>query len=160
VPGTAVAVTAAIVAGLQIPAAQASPDLPARTPAQLLAEVNSDASLPPLTGTVVETTSLGLPQLPQVGNPTSLSSLITGSHTIKVYYQDAKHFRLAIPQPESETDIVRNGTTAWLWESTQNSVTKFILPTGKAKQKAEPPALSPTTAALTPQQAAARVRFL
>jgi len=157
VPGTAVAVTAAIVAGLQIPAAQASPDLPARTPAQLLAEVNSDASLPPLTGTVVETTSLGLPQLPQVGNPTSLSSLITGSHTIKVYYQDAKHFRLAIPQPESETDIVRNGTTAWLWESTQNSVTKFILPTGKAKQKAEPPALSPTTAALTPQQAADEV---
>jgi outer membrane lipoprotein-sorting protein len=158
VPGTAVAVTAAVVAGLQIPAAQAAPALPARTPAQLLAEVSSDASLPPLTGTVVETTSLGLPQLPQVGNPTSLSSLITGSHTIKVYYQDAKHFRLAIPQPESETDIVRNGGTAWLWESTQNSVTKFILPAGEAKQhEAAPPAVSPATAALTPQQAANEV---
>ena len=64
--------------------------LPVRTPGQLLAEINQDAKLPPLTGTVVETTSLGLPQLPQAGNPTSLSSLLTGSHTIKVYYQDAQ----------------------------------------------------------------------
>ena len=55
---------------------------------------------------MVETTSLGLPQLPQTGNPTSLSSLLTGSHTIKVYYQDAQHFRLSIPQPESETDVI------------------------------------------------------
>ena len=73
VPGTAVAVTAAVVAALQIPAAQASPDLPARTPAQLLASLSSDAKVPPLTGTVVETASLGLPQLPQTGSQTSLT---------------------------------------------------------------------------------------
>ena len=136
VPATAVVVTAAVVAGLQIPGAQAAPNLPARTPAQLLAEVSSDAALPPLTGTMVEATSLGLPQLPQAGNPTSLSSLITGSHTIKIYYQDARHFRLAIPQPESEIDVIRNGSTAWLWNSTENSVTKFELPAGPGKAKA------------------------
>ena len=67
VPAAGVAVTAAVIAGLQIPSAQASPTLPTRTPAQLLAEVSTDASLPPLTGTMVESTSLGLPQLPQVG---------------------------------------------------------------------------------------------
>jgi hypothetical protein len=128
VPATAVAVTAVVVAGLQIPAAQATPNLPARTPAQLLAEVSSDAALPPLTGTMVEATSLGLPQLPQAGNPTSLSSLITGSHTIKIYYQDARHLRLAIPQPESEIDVIRNGSTAWLWNSTQNSVSQLQTP--------------------------------
>ncbi len=89
VPAAGVAVTAAVVAGLQIPSAQASPTLPARTPAQLLAEVSTDASLPPLTGTMVESTSLGLPQLPQIGGATSLSSLLTGSHTLKIYYQDA-----------------------------------------------------------------------
>src|ERR1700683_1002880 len=100
VPAPAVVVTAAVIVGLQIPGAQAAPNLPARTPAQLLAEVSGDAALPPLTGTMVEATSLGLPQLPQVGNPPSLSSLITGSHTVKIYYQDASHFRLAIPQPE------------------------------------------------------------
>jgi outer membrane lipoprotein-sorting protein len=151
-PATAVAVTAVIVAGLQIPAAQATPNLPARTPAQLLAELSSDAALPPLTGTMVEATSLGLPQLPQAGSPTSLSSLITGSHTIKIYYQDARHFRLAIPQPESEIDVIRNGSAAWLWNSTENSVTKFELPTGSGK--AEQVKSKLPTPPLTPQQAA------
>jgi outer membrane lipoprotein-sorting protein len=152
VPATAVVVTAAVIVGLQIPGAQAALNLPARTPAQLLAEVSSDAALPPLTGTMVEATSLGLPQLPQAGNPTSLSSLITGSHTIKIYYQDARHFRLAIPQPESETDVIRNGSAGWLWNSTQNSVTKFELPTGEDKAKQAESKLP--TAPLTPQQAA------
>jgi outer membrane lipoprotein-sorting protein len=149
VPTTAVVVTAAVIVGLQIPGAQAAPNLPARTPAQLLAEVSSDAALPPLTGTMVEATSLGLPQLPQAGSPTSLSSLITGSHTIKIYYQDAKHFRLAIPQPESEIDVIRNGSTGWLWNSTENSVTKLELPAGKGKAAPKLP-----TPPLTPQQAA------
>ena len=40
VPVIAVAVTGGVIAGMQIPAAQASPVLPARTPAQLLAEIN------------------------------------------------------------------------------------------------------------------------
>jgi outer membrane lipoprotein-sorting protein len=155
VPATAVAVTAVVVAGLQIPAAQATPNLPARTPAQLLAELSSDAALPPLTGTMVEGTSLGLPQLPQAGSPTSLSSLITGSHTIKIYYDSAMRFRLAIPQPESEIDLIKNGSTAWLWNSTQNSVLKFELPTGDGHGADLKTQLQ--TPPLTPQQAASAV---
>jgi outer membrane lipoprotein-sorting protein len=156
VPAAGVAVTAAVIAGLQIPSAQASPNLPARTPAQLLAEVSTDASLPPLTGTMVETTNLGLPQLPQVGNATSLSSMLTGSHTMKIYYQDAKQFRVSIPQPESEIDLIRNGSTAWLWNSTENSVTKFELPAdGKGKVAHLKTGLPSTP--LTPQQAANEV---
>jgi len=153
VPGTAVAVTAAAVAALQIPAAQASPNLPGRTPAQLLASISSDAKVPPMTGTVVETASLGLPQLPQTGNPTSPASLLTGSHTMKVYYQDASHFRLAVPQPESETDVIADGSKLWLWESNADSVTEFIPSADKAKHSA--PALPKTP--LTPQQAADQV---
>lgn len=153
VPGTAVAVTAVTVAALQIPAAQASPNLPSRTPAQLLASISSDAKVPPMTGTVVETASLGLPQLPQTGNPTSPASLLTGSHTMKVYYQDASHFRLAVPQPESETDVIADGSRLWLWESNSNSVTEFIPSADKAKHSA--PALPKTP--LTPQQAADQV---
>src|SRR3984957_9732589 len=155
VPATAVVVTAAVVGGRQIQGAQAAPNLPARTPAQLLAEVSSDAALPPLTGTMVEATSLGLPQLPQAGNPTSLSSLITGSHTLKIYYQDASHFRLAIPQPESEIDVIRNGPTGWLWNSAENSVTKFELPVGRGTSKHLAAKLP--TPPLTPQQAASAV---
>jgi len=153
VPAAGVAVTAAVIAGLQIPSAQASPTLPARSPAQLLAEVGTDASLPPLTGTMVETTNLGLPQLPQVGNATSLSSMLTGSHTMKIYYQDARQFRVSIPQPESEIDVIRNGATAWLWNSTENSVTKFALPANGKDKAAHPKSDLPSTP-LTPQQAA------
>jgi outer membrane lipoprotein-sorting protein len=156
VPGTAIAVTAGVVAALAIPAAEASPVLPARTPAQLLAEISTDAALPPLTGTVVETTSLGLPQLPGISDPTSLASLLTGSHTVNVYYQDAKHFRMAVPSPAAETDIIRNGGTMWLWDSRSDSVTKFNLPapTGKTGEKQ---AKLPDTPVLTPQQAANEV---
>jgi len=156
VPAGAVAVTAAVIAGLQIPSAEAAPTLPARTPAQLLAEVSTDASLPPLTGTMVESTSLGLPQLPQVGGATSLSSMLTGSHTIKIYYASDKKFRLSIPEPESEIDLIRNGTTAWLWNSTENSVTKFNLPAHDNGKAARLKADLPNTP-LTPQQAANEV---
>ena len=155
VPGTAVAVTAVVVAALQIPAAEASPSLPNRTPAQLLASISSDAKVPPMTGTVVETASLGLPQLPQTGTATSLSSLLTGSHTMKVYYQDAKHYRLAIPQPESETDVIADGSKLWLWESSSDSVTEFVPPADKGKVKHSEPKLPQPP--LTPQQAASQV---
>ncbi|HET6185409.1 MAG TPA: DUF2092 domain-containing protein [Trebonia sp.] len=150
-PVIAVAVTGGVIAGTQIPSAQASPVLPVRSPGQLLAEINQDQKLPPLTGTVVETTSLGLPQLPQAGNPTSLSSLLTGSHTIKVYYLNAQHFRLSVQQPMSETDVIRSANTLWLWESTGNSVTEFTAPTTAQKHAQKKLPAGPV---LTPQQAA------
>ena len=149
VPATALVVTGGVIAGLSIPAAQASPALPARTPAQLLAQVSADAKVPPLTGTVVETTSLGLPQLPQAGNPTSLSSLITGSHKVNVYYENSQHFRLQVPQSLSESDVIRNANKVWYWDSTRNSVTEYTWAKGALKHKKVPP-----TPVLTPQQAA------
>ncbi|HEY7264979.1 MAG TPA: outer membrane lipoprotein carrier protein LolA [Trebonia sp.] len=150
-PAAALVVTGGIIGGLQIPAAQASPSLPPRTPAQLLADISQDQKVPPLTGTVVETTSLGLPQLPNASNPTSLASLLTGSHTLKVYYQNPQHFRLSVPQTMSETDVIRNGNTVWLWDSSQNSVTEITAPPKAAEHSAEQQL---PTATLTPQQAA------
>ena len=75
VPGGAVAVTAAVIAGLQIPAAQASPDLPAKTPAQLLASLSGDKKVPPMTGTVVETANwaAAFTRLEQAGLPVALA---------------------------------------------------------------------------------------
>ena len=152
VPGGAIVVAAGVIAAVQIPAAQAAPDLPGKTPAQLLASVASERTVPPMTGTVVETASLGLPQLPQTGNQSSLTSLLTGSHTVKVYYQDASHFRLAVPQPQAETDLIADGTKLWLWQSASDSVTEF---TGKAAQAEKKQV--PAAAVLTPQQAASQV---
>ncbi len=155
VPGTAVLVAGAVIAGLQIPAAEASPDLPSKTPAQLLASLSSDAKVPPLTGTVVETASLGLPQLPQMSNASSSLSLLTGSHTVKVYYQDSSHFRLAVPQLASETDVIADGTKLWLWQSASDSVTEFVPPADSAKQREQK--IAAAAPVLTPQQAADQV---
>ena len=149
VPAGALVITGGVLAGSLISVAQAAPGLPARTPAQLLAEV-ADSTPPPLTGTVVETASFGLPALPATGNPASLSSLLTGSHTIRVWYASPAHFRLAVPQSLSESDVIRNGQTAWLWQSTLNKVTKFALPAHSAQQAVP-------KQPLTPQQAAQQV---
>jgi len=70
VPAGALAAVGAVMAGALIGTAQASPTLPARTPAQLLAAVaGRTGPLPPLTGTVVESAALGLPDLPGIDNP-------------------------------------------------------------------------------------------
>src|SRR6202021_3745637 len=111
VPIGALVVTGAVLAGSLISVAQASPGLPAETPAQLLVQV-ADAVTPPLTGTVVETTSLGLPSLPGTANPTSIASLLTGSHTVRVWYASKRHFRLAVPGALSQTDAIAGGTPA------------------------------------------------
>jgi outer membrane lipoprotein-sorting protein len=147
VPVGALVVTGAVMAGSLMSAAQAAPVLPPRTPAQLLAAV-AQGQDPALTGTVVETASLGLPALPDTGDPTSIASLLTGSHTIQVWYASPQRYRLAVPQSLSETDVVRNGSTVWLWQSTPNTVTKFTVPATAA------PSPQPLQPSLTPQQAA------
>jgi outer membrane lipoprotein-sorting protein len=156
VPAGVVAITAGVTAGSMISVAQASPELPARSAAQLLASVAGNSSPPPaLTGTVVETAALGVPELPGAANPSSITSLLAGSHTIKVWYSDPTHIRLAIPVSMSETDVIRNGSTVWLWQSRSNTVSRKQLP-AKASQ-AEPATPLPVQTPLTPQQAAQQV---
>jgi len=150
VPVGALVVTGGVMAGSLISVAQAAPALPSRTPAQLLAEVAQDKG-PALSGTVLQTASLGLPSLPGNASPTSISSLLTGSHTFQVWYAGPEHYRLAAPSSLSETDVVRSGRTVWVWQSTADSVTEITVPARAAKPM---PAATP---ALTPQQAAKQV---
>ncbi len=157
VPAGAVAIAGAVTAGVLISAAaSASPELPVKSPAQLLAALAARTGPPPpLTGTVVETAALGIPQLPELGNQNSAVSLLAGSHTVRVWYQDPAHLRLAMPVTMSETDVIRNGRQVWLWQSNKNSVTKLTLPAKAAKSAQATPA--PTEVPLTPQQAASQV---
>jgi outer membrane lipoprotein-sorting protein len=67
-----------------------------------------------------------------------------------VWYASPAHFRLAVPQSLSENDVIRDGRTAWLWQSTLNKVTKFALP---AHPAGRPVPAQP----LTPDQAAKQV---
>src|SRR5215471_8348803 len=139
VPAGVLAAVGAVMAGALISTAQASPALPARTPAQLLAAVaGRTGPLPALTGTVVESASLGLPNLPGNDNPSSIAALLAGSHTIRVWYANPRHFRLAVPGMASENDLIVNGSTAWYWQSTTSSVTRFSLPAREHQAGHEP----------------------
>ncbi|HEV2371762.1 MAG TPA: hypothetical protein VGS19_06285 [Streptosporangiaceae bacterium] len=148
VPAVAVVAVAATVAGTVIGVAQAAPPLPGRTPGQLIVAL-ANSSPPPLTGTVVETTSLGLPQLPGSMQPSSLTSLLAGSHTVKVWYGGPGQIRLAVPVQMGETDLIQNKDTVWLWQSGSNSVTKAVLPRETGRNPAPEPKVR-----LMPQQAA------
>ena len=128
VPAGAVAAVGVAVIGRPI-LAGASPGLPERSPAQVLAAVSS-AGAQPFSGTVVETASLGLPSLPQLAGegPTSLTSLVSGSHTARVWYDGPGRVRFALLGPLAETDVVRNATDLWIWESTRNQVQHMTVP--------------------------------
>ena len=146
VPAGIVAAAGGLLAGSMVSAATAAPPLPPRTAAQLTAEA-ARKTPPPLAGTVVETASLGLPALPSVVGTISLPSMLAGSHTINVWYADPSHYRLALPQSMSESDVIRNGSNLWLWGSSANLVTHLALPPGT---KTSPVPSLP----LMPQQAA------
>jgi hypothetical protein len=155
VPAGALTAVGAVALGSAITVAQAAPSLPSRTPAQLLAQLAAQRPLPPpLTGTVVETASFGLPQLPGMANTSSITSLLAGSHTVKIWYKDPAHLRLAVPVTMGETDFIRNGTAAWLWQSRTNTATEFV--SGFQRPTLHPlPVPSPIS--LTPEQAAKRI---
>jgi hypothetical protein len=163
VPAALVA-TVVVTAVTMASAAAASPSLPARTPAQLLTALASQAgSLPPMSGQLTESADLGIPQLPGQQSPSSVLSMLAGSHTINLSYADRTHVRLALPVPLGETDVIRNGSTAWIWQSSTDSVTQVTLPAQGAAAYGPSPLGTPVPAGtasasppvpLTPQQAA------
>jgi hypothetical protein len=160
IPAALVATVVATAVTLATAAAAASPSLPPRTPAQLLTDLATEASSPtPMSGQLVVSADLGIPQLPGQESPSSVLSLLTGSHTISLSYADRTHFRLALPVPLGETDVIRDGSTAWIWQSSSDSVTQLTLPASAAglygnagQAPAGSPSPSPVTP-LTPQQA-------
>jgi outer membrane lipoprotein-sorting protein len=143
VPVGAVAAVGIVVAGSVIARGQATPTLPVRTTAQLLAAVDSPAALPSaMTATVQETASLGLPDLPGSSDPLSGLSLLSGTHTFKIWYDGPTKVRVAIPVSMGETDLRRDGRSAWLWDSQANKATHYILPAGAAGTVPSAPAQS------------------
>lgn len=158
VPVAAIAMVAgAVGAGPVIAAVQGDPVLPERTAEQLLADAAQAAGsgLKPMSGTVMQTASLGLPALPQVAGMggTSPAALLAGSHELKVWYGGADRLRLALPGRMSETDLIVNGDQVWLWESDANKATRITGGTGRVPVGPE----HALPAAMTPQQLAGEV---
>jgi outer membrane lipoprotein-sorting protein len=134
--------------------ASADPALPARSAAQLLVDVQN-AKVAGLSGTVVETADLGLPSLAGITGgqgSADLTKLITGSNTARVWYAGDQKVRLALLGTLGETDVVRNGTDVWTWQSRGNTATHSTIPADAATRKPAPLA---TGLPSTPQEAAA-----
>jgi outer membrane lipoprotein-sorting protein len=154
VPAGAVAAVGIVIAGSVIARGQAAPALPARTTAQLLAAVSSPAAVPPaMTAVVQENASLGLPDLPGSDGPLSGLSMLSGTHTFKIWYDGPTRVRVAIPVTMGETDLRRDGSNLWLWDSQTNRATHYILP---ARFAAGPNAPD-TSNVPTPQQLARQI---
>ena len=107
--------------------ANADSGLPSRTVAQLLADVRS-ANVSSLSGTVVQTSDLGLPDIPGLGSSgrpgsasSSLTSLISGTHTWRVWLDGPTRQRLALIGSNGESDVIHNGSDVWLWSSTDRT---------------------------------------
>jgi outer membrane lipoprotein-sorting protein len=118
--------------------ATADAGLPPRTPMQLVADVRS-SDVSSLSGTVVQTSDLGLPQLPSLtgggsGGPagagaasSSLSSLVSGTHTWRVWLDGPTRQRLALVGTSGESDVIRNGNDVWLWSSADKTAVHHTL---------------------------------
>jgi outer membrane lipoprotein-sorting protein len=132
--------------------AAADNDLPDRSPAQLLSDIQR-AETAGISGTVRQTAELGLPDLPGMGGEDSsdLSSLVSGTHTLRVWSAGADKSRVALLGRMGESDIVRNGDEVWVWSSGDKTARHYTAPKGGAARKA--PA-APSDLPSTPQEAA------
>lgn len=135
-------------------AGASAPNLPPKTAAELLAAVEQSHPQA-LSGTIVETARLGLPDLPgsDVGGlGFSLQGLLVGSHTMRVWYDGPSHQRIAMLAQMAERDIVHNGRDLWTYTSTTNQVTHTVLPAHPQSSHGS----MPVAGNLTPQQLAER----
>jgi outer membrane lipoprotein-sorting protein len=147
-----VAGLAALAAAGVFSAGASSEQLPPTSPAALLAAVkqtNGDS----FSGTVVSHLALGLPELPAIGDgDATLGSLLSGSHTLQVWYGGVDKQRVAVLGTTDETDVFRNGRDVWQWNSASHTAEHAKVPRGVAAAAA--PAAAATT--LTPAGLARR----
>lgn len=146
----AVAVVGAGVAAKTL-AVAAEPNLPPRTAAQLLVDLQT-AQLDGLSGVVVERADLGLPALPSLlGDQSSeLTSLVSGKHTLRVWYSGPDKARVSLLGTQGQSDIIHNGTDTWTWNS-KSATAQHYKGTG---EESKAPQAVPSEIPKTPQEAA------
>lgn len=137
---------------LLVARADAGPALPDRSAEQLLVDLQT-AEVDGLSGTVVQTADLGIPAIPGAsdGAAGKLTSLISGSHTLQVWYSGPDKARLRINDQYAETNVITNGRDVWTYDSTSKEATHSTLPADKNRAGAD---RAPADAPKTPQEAA------
>ncbi|GIF78072.1 LolA family protein [Asanoa siamensis] len=125
VPATAAAAVIGGGAAVATVAGAADPTLPERSAAQLLVDVQT-ARLDGLSGTVVQRADLGLPPIASLAGmlgDDNLMSLVDGQHTLRVWYAGPDKARVSLVGGNAQTDLIRNGSDAWVWSSRAKTAT-------------------------------------
>ncbi|NJC13836.1 outer membrane lipoprotein-sorting protein [Micromonospora profundi] len=151
VPATAAVAVIGGGAAIGTFAAEAEPSLPPRTAAQLLVDLQ-ESRLEGLSGTVVQRADLGLPPLAGLIPGNDLTTLLTGTHTLRVWYSGPERQRIALLDTLGERDVIRNGRDLWTWESRGNTARHRTL--GEAATAGKPALDARPSMPATPQQAA------
>lgn len=148
-----VALLAATLTGLLARGAAADPTLPPLSPADLLNRV-ATAQVDGMSATFTQRSDLGLPALPAgVGGDDDLQSalsLLTGTHTIRVWTAGPERSRVSLVDASAESSVIRNGNQVWTWSSEQQKA-------GHATIDAKKPTTRPTGAPTTPAEAIDRL---
>lgn len=128
-----VGVAVAIFAGGGVVAAlrgAATVTLPSASPSSLLADM-ATAQIDGASGTISERADLGLPDLSDVvagEGKADFTSLISGSHTLRAWFDGPTKMRVALLGALSESDVIRNGSDVWIWSSRDNTARHATLP--------------------------------
>jgi outer membrane lipoprotein-sorting protein len=155
VPAGAITAVAAAITGGALLAGASSPTLPDKTAGELIADMHN-AEPQPFSGTLVQTSRLGLPDLPELEgdeHTTSLLSMLTGSNTARVWYLGPEQVRFALMGAFDETNVIRDGTDLWIWSSSANTAEHLTLPAAFSV----PEAVASAKAPITPDQATDRI---
>ncbi|MBT1003062.1 hypothetical protein KIH31_10630 [Paenarthrobacter sp. DKR-5] len=159
----AAVVPAVLAAGTAVSAFQANTaDLPAKTPAQLI-EMIAASKVDTLSGTLEQTSDLGLPELPATGpganaGAASALELLTGSHTARIYLGGPSKVRLQVMDRLAERDVVRSGNQLWFYTSKDNTASHLTLPAASSRREVPAPAQTGTPAELAQRLLAAADR--
>lgn len=158
-PAAAVAVVAALSLATS-QGAQADAPLPPRTAAQLLTDLQQP-SASAMSGTVRQRADLGLPEISLGGgggrhgsSSSDLSSILSGTHTWRVWYDGPERARLALVGSRGESAIVRNGDDLWLWASEDETAEHYTLAHPAAGTRTPSPGAADLPK--TPEEAAER----
>ena len=161
----AIGVPVLVGAAIFVPmAASGAVDLPDKTPAELI-EFAAASEVDALSGTIEQTSDLGLPDLgaltgatggsasgdaPTAADIDDLMSLVTGSHTAKVYL-DGQNARVQILDRLGERNVYVDGDANEVWyvDSETQTATQLTLPSDADLEQSTP---EPPDAVTTPDQ--------
>lgn len=117
--------------------AGAAVDLPDKTPQEVL-ELVGESTVDAFSGTVEQTSDLGLPDLSAGGSSAggapsgdelaSALELLTGNHTARIYVDGHDKARVQVMDRMAERDLIVNGADVWLWDSQENTATRVAVP--------------------------------